>query len=375
MTQQIETLTELISANPSVAQHYFDRGICYQAAGQRVLAIRDLDNAIRLNDQMPRFWLARGIINAELGSVTMAIRDLNQAVHLNPHDALILSTRAWFHKSIYRYKEALSDYDRAIHLDQLNSSYRCGRAKLLTVIGQSEQALTDLDYAIRLNPNDATFHYEKALVQLYYSEGVESEVILLSLDKAILLNPNADWYRMERGYVRFGLELWKGASEDFAAQSFSPRFDLCANMSLYVAIWAFLSKAFQGDSEAGLNFISYTLDWYTNMVTNSGNPSLLPEVELWPVPLARFITGEIGQTALQASLTSRQDTTTLAPIELRNLLLQTLEFDFVSGQLLLVQGKSEQAIRYLSTALGLPATNPMYWVARYSLNKPKRQDI
>src|ERR1700730_4324975 len=87
----IKGCTELIRRNPRNAVAYYNRGIEYNAKGERDRAIADYSKAIEINPKYVAAYTNRGAIYNERGEATgdladqdRAIADYTKAIEINP---------------------------------------------------------------------------------------------------------------------------------------------------------------------------------------------------------------------------------------------------------------------------------------------------
>jgi tetratricopeptide (TPR) repeat protein len=125
-------------------------------------ALAELTAAIVATPQNAVPHRERGLIFFELGEYVLALSDLDEAVRLAPEhaDTYLARAHAWF---IQGYSDkAIEDYTRALdrRVESAAEAY-AGRANAYESIGNTVNAIADYSEAVRLNPAD-----EDAAMQL-----------------------------------------------------------------------------------------------------------------------------------------------------------------------------------------------------------------
>lgn len=104
-------------------------------------------------------WSRRGVANRYAGKPDLALKDLNEAVRLAPKDADLVGIRGmmwWSNKDLDR---AIADYSEAVRLDPTYAVGFRNRAMAWKAKGDLAKAIADYDAAARAVPHYApTFH-------------------------------------------------------------------------------------------------------------------------------------------------------------------------------------------------------------------------
>jgi tetratricopeptide (TPR) repeat protein len=364
MNADIDGLTQRIENNPTNAWLYWERGRLYCGERRYKLAIEDFSKAIDLEPDEPAFWRSRGQIYEHWGHVSLSRRDMDRVVELAPEDAGSYAARGWNHRLNHDDDDALADFDRAIALDPLAPEYRCRRGLVWLEKHELGKALDDFGEAIRLGPEEGRYFYERARALLYRNPDVVPEQALPDLEAAIRLRPDADWYRMDRGYIRFCQRHWAEAAEDFSHQDFRHQNSIWPYLGAWRVVWVDLARRFEGKPDLGQAALSEYLEWYRNeSACHSRDQTQAEKLEAWPVPLARFLAGEIDELQLLGGKALEATDPELDSWELDEARDHMRECHFVLAEWSRAQGLSDQAAPHLWQARGLPARNPMNWVA------------
>jgi hypothetical protein len=145
------------------------------------------------------------------------------------------------------------------------------------------------------------------------------------------------------------------------------RYRLCPYLGAELAVWIYLARRFQGEEVAGLEAVEGYLDWYEGVSPAQADTLPFREREYWPVPLARFLAGEIDERRLRETPPLDLNEPGLVPIEVRRIREGIMEYHFVMAELLISGGRPDEAQAHLKRACGLPPRNPMSWVVARQL--------
>lgn len=362
MTSELEDLTARIEREPSDAWLYWERGRLHGEAHRWKLAVEDFTRAIVLEPGEPAFWRSRGRAHEILGYVGDSREDLDRAVDLDPDDAESYAVRGWCFRLNHDHERAMADLDRAVDLEPDEPRFRYRRGLVLLAMDRPACAIEEFDEAIRLDPERAAYYYERAKTRLYYGLGGRPEEALPDLEEAIRLDPAAVSYRTDRGYVRFYLGLWAEATEDFACQDIAYQYRFCPYAGAELVAWLYLAGLFQGEHAAGLGAVKEYLGWYESVRRSKADTRSSPESQPWPVPLARFLAGEIDERQLIEMPSLDRNAPDLVPCERDEVDDRIRECHFVLAELSLARGDRGKAREHLKRASGLPPRNPMSWI-------------
>jgi tetratricopeptide (TPR) repeat protein len=129
------------------------------------------------------------------GQIDLALRDLDEAIRLNPSFVLALEARGRIYMKYRRYDRAIRDYDEAIRLNPSFADAFYNRGLAYTRLGQRDRAIRDYDEAIRLRPSYADAYYSRGIT--YRNKG-EHERAIQEFDHVLRLEPGADDARQAR---------------------------------------------------------------------------------------------------------------------------------------------------------------------------------
>jgi Tfp pilus assembly protein PilF len=352
MTPEIEQLTRLIQEQPLDPWPLADRAWAYLDQWQPQLALRDFDAAIALDDAEPEFWLGRGDAHARLNLVREPREDYSRAIALDPEYAPAYAARGWDHSTNWLHEEADFDLGRAIALEPSEPHYRCLRGFARMKAGEDGRAVGDFDEAIRLDPAAAHYHAYRADALLRSDSGPPEDA-LPWLDEAIRLAPPSDGIREQRGCIRYYQGRWSEAASDFTVSDLDARHGPSPYLGAESAIWLYLAQLFQGEEASGERAVRDYLVWYRTTIGPGADAGRVAEcLGSWPVPLARYLAGEIDAREARGSLVLDHP---WCPPERELHERRVGHYHFVMGQQLLARGDRAGAMPHLVEAAGLKA--------------------
>ncbi len=283
----LEDLNKAIQLDPNRAATYQNRGAAFNGLGQYERAIDDLTRAIELNPDNAGAFTNRGLAQFAVGRYDEAVADLSRAIQLAPKNAVPYFNRAEVFARLGLRERALQDYDMTAQLDPRITAAQTASARLREQDGHREHAIHDLDMAVQLNSKEFALYYDRGNAR---RESGDWPGALADYDRAVVLAPDkADAY-VARGWSRLiaGVD---GADYDgriyLRLKGWNDKF------SPYMAILTVLGARQAGRSQDAEPVLD---DALANM-----------SPRLWPVPVLRYLRGQITETALlQAAVSARQ---------------------------------------------------------------------
>ena len=109
-THEINTVPD----RPALA--YYNRGVAYEAAGDRVKAISDFSEAVRLDPKHINAYAYRGYAYRMLKKMELALKDYDTALRFDPNYAKAYLNKAVIYIETGRYMEAEKELKAAIKL-------------------------------------------------------------------------------------------------------------------------------------------------------------------------------------------------------------------------------------------------------------------
>ena len=210
----IQYFNLVIQAKPEQAKPYFYRAIAKFNLEDYRGAEEDATFALDRNPFLNDVWEIRGVARQYLGKYEEAIADYDKALEGLPGNKQILFNKAMA-------QEATKDYAGAeltlSHLLAENPNYDRayrGRAKLYLSQGDTLKAIADIDTAIILNKNIHENYVMRAHLNFLKNNNFESA--LIDMDEAIKLHPQEPEYYNLRAQIKYKLDDYDGAIEDYS---------------------------------------------------------------------------------------------------------------------------------------------------------------
>ena len=188
----VETLwSKTIESNPEAWMAWNNRAGEYFTKGEYELAIRDLDQAIKLNPSWPNAYNNRGRAYLKIGEYELAIQDLSKAIEFDTSHYLgylPYANRANAYASNGQDELAIRDFSKAIQLNHNFAMAYANRGAIYERKGEHELAIKDFRKAIELNPTFAPTHFSMAVS--LQRQGKAKEAVSYYLQA---LRLQADW--------------------------------------------------------------------------------------------------------------------------------------------------------------------------------------
>jgi lipoprotein NlpI len=297
-----------------LAWAFNNRGLAYAKNGQYDRAIADYDQAIRLNPQDANAFNNRGVAYDDKSQYDRAIQDYDQAIRLNPQDGDYFNNRCIAYRNKGQYDRAIQDCDQAIRLNPQDADYFNNRCIAYRNKGQYDRAIQDCDQAIRLNPQDADHFNNRGNA---YSAKGDYDRAIADYSEVIRLDP-----KNARAYISRGRAYLYGGSLAKAQSNFKQASDLNPN-DAYIALWLDITER------------------RNNIPSHLSQSATQLDMKAWPAMVVRLFLGEMTPSAVLAAADDKDPKTKQG---------QECEANFYSGELALIQGAKDEAIRLFRLA-------------------------
>lgn len=150
--EAIALFTKAISNNAGIANYYEHRATAYNSMGDRVSALKDLSQAVKVEPSSYGLWSALANQYESLGKPKEAKECFDHVVKMKPQGTNIRRNRAAFFVKWRYYKEAVDDLNKIIKVAPLDDDAFRLRGDACLGLGQYEQAVKDYTEAIELSP-------------------------------------------------------------------------------------------------------------------------------------------------------------------------------------------------------------------------------
>jgi len=209
-TAAIDDLTKAMALAPNDPRYAYDRGVTYAIMSRPLLAMADLNAALKLKPDMIAALVTRSRVHAALGQKAEARDDLDAADRAaagRPDERLLIgqvyARQGYDKKAIAEFDQWIPGHPKDDHLaDALND--RCWSRALLGV--DLDKALTDCNAAVKLSSGSPVMFTSRGLVR--YRMG-DLDGAIADYDASLKVT-NAAWPLYGRGLAR----LKKGLTTD-----------------------------------------------------------------------------------------------------------------------------------------------------------------
>jgi tetratricopeptide (TPR) repeat protein len=334
-----------ITLDPKTAIAYVNRGSAYGRKGDLGRAIVDYDRAITLDPKDAVAYVGRGLAYSKKGDHDRAIADYDRAITLDPKDAGAHFNRGIAYSDKGNHDRAIADYDQAITLDPKDLRTYFNRGIAYGRKGDLDRAIADYDQAIMLapSPKDAAIPYYYRGIA--YRRKGDLDRAIADYDRAITLNP-----KYPGAYISRGIAYRAKGDLDHAIADYSQAITLdpmvasfYRHRALAYFFAGFLPQALVDlDRSSELDATnSYTAIWLdivgrrSNLRSRLTQASAQIDMTKWPAPVISLFLGQLTSAELLAVANDADADTKKG---------QVCEANFYIGELLLQQGKADDAI-------------------------------
>lgn len=210
--EAVECFSRAIKLRPDVAAGYRYRAYAYLELGDRVQALNDLDQAIRLKPDDIQAYADRA---AELycqRQYDLAIADCDRVLAEDPARSPMVGLRGRCYAARGDTEAALRDFAEAIRGDPENAPrYLLWRAELHLECENYDQARMDCEQVLAIDPSDADAY---SLLGLIEQQSGRAERAVAAFSEALAIDPNHAGAHLGRAIGRLELKDFAGAIRD-----------------------------------------------------------------------------------------------------------------------------------------------------------------
>ncbi len=312
-------------------------------AGDFQPALEIYNEILEVEPKAGNVWVMRAIAKWKLKDLSGARADLAQAIALHPDNIDAYRVRGQMRYEAKDYANSLADFTKAI--DQLKSNvsaivaagrqdeagaYEKQNAELFGMRAEVEKqlndnpsAIYDLTHAIELKPDYTAALYLRGQL---YEAGEEAAAAEEDYSKVIALNPKHADALCNRAWIRFHALKWDDAIADGkSALEIAPKAAVALRVvgysqfakGDYAEAASTLAAAADADPDSGAAYALFVRHYALlrsgaamdkRLATSWGNWKDAP----WLQALAKFITGQIDEDALEAAAKDAPDDGELA---------------------------------------------------------------
>ncbi|MGC8600746.1 MAG: tetratricopeptide repeat protein [Nitrososphaeria archaeon] len=207
--EALEQFDKAIEIKPDSANYHAAKGTALNELGRYQNALEELDKALSLNQKNSNALFQKSIALKNIGKLDEALTSINSAIQYFPRYVGMEPVLAYYYEikagvlmSMGSFGEALSVLDEAEKISPVNKkgydTRRLMRANLLNLNGRYQEALEEYAFLLSLNPQNAFFHYGKAIALEnlgYYS------LAKVEIENAYQLDPTNQLFRAARDRI------------------------------------------------------------------------------------------------------------------------------------------------------------------------------
>jgi len=219
-----ESFSSLLSND---AYAYSVRGNARYELGDKLLAIDDYNQALKIDPNFALAYYNRGNARYELGDKLLAIEDYNHALKIDPNFALAYNNRAAARRDLGDKQGAIDDYNQALKIDPNFVLAYNGRGNARYELGDKLLAIDDYNQALKIDPNFAYAYNSRGNARRDLGD---KQGAIDDYNYALKINPNFAHAYNNRGVARYELGDKQGAIDDYNyALKIDPNFALAYN--------------------------------------------------------------------------------------------------------------------------------------------------
>lgn len=209
----IQYFNQVIQAKPYMAQPYYLRAIAKLNLEDYAGAEKDAAKALELNPYLTDAWEVRGVARQNMGKLSDAISDYTEALKLLPRNRHLLFNKALALIDKQDYDEAKNVFSELISHYPGNDNAYLGRARVALATGDTIAAEKDIEKALSINKQALNAYIMRADISI--SRDADFERALTDIDQAIKLQPRMTGLYINRAFIRYRLDSYKGAMADY----------------------------------------------------------------------------------------------------------------------------------------------------------------
>ena len=210
--EAVECFTRAIRLKPNVAAGYRYRAMAYLEMGQRVDALNDLDQAVRIRSDDPMLYADRARVLFRQRSYPAAIADCTRALELDDGLAPLYGLRGECHAANGDTRQAFADIAVALARDPDNAAdYLLARTELHLELEDPDAALADGEEAIRRSPDNPNGYQARGMAYRMAGQFADADA---DFTRVLELDANRPLTRLARATVRLGVRNYAGAAAD-----------------------------------------------------------------------------------------------------------------------------------------------------------------
>ncbi|MGC8643671.1 MAG: tetratricopeptide repeat protein, partial [Isosphaeraceae bacterium] len=208
----LRDLDDALRLDPTHAWAYNWRGILWRHKHAYDKAIADHTLAINLEPNDFHSYVNRALVFMDMNDFDKAIDDLNQANRFDPENSKLFNKRGWAWYCKDEFDKAIGDYTQAISLDaQIEETY-VNRGMAWFAKQEYDKAIADYDHALKLDPSDAYAYNDRGWA---WESKQEHDKAIADFDMALKCRPPFVRALTNRGIARVAKKEFQKALDDY----------------------------------------------------------------------------------------------------------------------------------------------------------------
>ena len=210
--EAVECFSHAIRLKPNIAAGYRYRALAYLEMGQRVDALNDLDQAIRLRSDDPLLYADRARVLFRQRAYPAAIDDCTRALEIDEGLAPLFGLRGECHAADGNTTQAFADFAVALARDPDHAAdYLLVRTELHLELEDADAALADGEEAVRRSPDNPNAYQARGMALRMAGQFADADA---DFTRVLELDANRPLTHLARATVRLGMRDYAGAAAD-----------------------------------------------------------------------------------------------------------------------------------------------------------------
>lgn len=221
----IKDINQALKIEPNLLRGLLNRANLYDVNNQFDLALKDLNKALEAFPESVEALKIRGVIYSKQNKASNAIADFNAAIAITPQRADLYNNRGIAYSIMDSIDLALKDFAKAIELENQFIDAYVNRANLYININQPTKAQEDLAIAYTANPNNFIYAYLIAKTHLMNGKPEKAHAFLEPFSRDELFAAKVGERLFADGYLEESLSYFSIAigNESIREKSFYQR--------------------------------------------------------------------------------------------------------------------------------------------------------
>lgn len=194
--ESMKTIDQVLKLDPQNAMAYFMFGMNFKETGDTVRAINSFQKAVEFDADLVDAWINLGQLYEAIDD-PLALRYLDNAVRIAPDDPLVWHAKANYLSNQGNLEEAIDTYRRLIGIDPQYEEAYFNSGLIYLDMDSLAQAMQQFDLTIKTSPTYIKAYYYRGLTHEMMGQ---IEAARTDYDQALRMAP--DYNKAKAGLVR-----------------------------------------------------------------------------------------------------------------------------------------------------------------------------